>query len=439
MVPVNGFESAAMTKLHGVKGFHDILPPESDRFTELEGRLRRVLAAYNYDEIRPPIAERTELFARSLGETTDIVEKEMYSFEDRDGTWLTLRPEGTASVVRAAIEAGLAQPDRQTKLYYIGPMFRRERPQKGRSRQFHQVGAELIGRDDPYADAEVIALLADALAAAGVSGAEIVLNSLGDARCRPAYRDALAAYGRAHIDELCANCRQRLERNPLRLLDCKEEGCRRVMAAAPLITEFLCDDCRAHLATVERLLEGAGVAFTKNPRLVRGLDYYMRTAFEVLAPNLGAQNAVGGGGRYDGLVEALGGARVPGIGFALGVERMIMAATSEQRGAADVEVCVIPLTDAAAPAAIEFSRRLRATGARCELEVPGRSVKSAMRRADKLGARWVVLLGDDELAAGRATLRDMRRQTDHRLALELDAPGGALATAIRDLGEHVDA
>ena len=203
-----------MKTFNGVKGFHDVVPPQSERFTEIEGRLRAVLAAYNYGEIRTPVAERTELFARSLGETTDIVEKEMYTFYDRDVTSLTLRPEGTAAVVRAAIEAGLAQRDQVAKLYYLGPMVRRERPQRGRSRQFHQIGAELIGRDDPLADAEVVMLLADCLAAGGLQGADLVLNSLGDAICRPAYREALAAYGRAHVAELCPNCRQRLERNP---------------------------------------------------------------------------------------------------------------------------------------------------------------------------------------------------------------------------------
>ncbi len=247
-------------------------------------------------------------------------------------------------MVRAAVEAGLAQRDQVAKLFYAGPMFRRERPQKGRSRQFHQVGAELIGRDDPLADAEIVALLADCLAAAGVSGAEIMLNSLGDVTCRPAYRAALAAYGHAHVGELCANCRQRLERNPLRLLDCKEEGCRRVMAHAPLVTDHLCEPCRAHFGEVERVLTAADVPYVKNPRLVRGLDYYVRTAFEASAPNLGAQNAVGGGGRYDGLVEALGGPPLAGVGFALGLERVIMAAGEEALDRRP-DVCVIPLSD----------------------------------------------------------------------------------------------
>jgi histidyl-tRNA synthetase len=393
-----------------------------------------VLEAYGYDEVRTPIAERTDLFARSLGETTDIVEKEMYTFDDRDGSSLTLRPEGTASVVRAAVNAGVAQREQVAKLYYLGPMFRRERPQRGRSRQFHQIGAELIGRDDALADAELVTLLADCLAAAGATGTELVLNSLGDAACRPAYRAALTAYGETHRDRLCANCRQRLERNPLRLLDCKEEGCRRIMADAPLPAAYLCADCRAHFAEVERLLGAAEIAFTVNPRLVRGLDYYVRTAFEVTAPNLGAQNAVAGGGRYDGLVAALGGPPLGGIGFAIGLERLLMAAGAPPLDRRP-EIDVIPLGDAAAAVALRMARRLRLAGARAELEAPGRSVRSAMRRADKLGAHFAVLIGDDELRAGRATVRDMRRQVDHRLALALDADGAALAATIASLAE----
>ncbi len=421
-----------MKSLGGVKGFHDIVPPESERFTALEQRLRDVLRAYNYDEIRVPIAERTELFARSLGETTDIVEKEMYTFADRDGTSLTLRPEGTASVVRAAIDGGLAQRERVAKLYYMGPMFRRERPQRGRSRQFHQVGAELIGRDDPTADAETVALFADCLTAAGVPAARIVLNSLGDAVCRPAYRAVLTAFAEAHLAELCNNCRQRLARNPFRLLDCKEEGCRRVMADAPRVSEHLCPECRAHFAEVKRLLEAAGVVFREDASLVRGLDYYVRTAFEAVASNLGAQNAVGGGGRYDGLVEALGGPPLAGIGFALGIERLLLAGDT---AAADLrpEVCVIPLSEAASVPAFQLARRLRVDGTRCELEATGRSVKSAMKRADKLGARFAVLVGEDELRDGRATVRDMRMQRDHRCVLAIGASGTDLRAALRAL------
>jgi histidyl-tRNA synthetase len=424
-----------MKTIHGVKGFHDVVPPQSERFTHIEGRLRAVLATYNYGEIRTPIAERTELFARSLGETTDIVAKEMYSFEDRDGTSLTLRPEGTVAVVRAALEAGIAQRDQVAKLYYLGPMFRRERPQKGRTRQFHQLGAEVIGRDDPLADAEVIMLLVDCLRAAGLDSAELILNSLGDETCRPAYRAALTAYGRAHIDQLCGDCRQRLERNPLRLLDCKEEGCRRVMADAPLMNAHLCEPCRTHFAEVERLLAAGDVAYRVEPRLVRGLDYYVRTAFEVVAGNLGAQNAVGGGGRYDGLVAELGGPPLPGIGFAIGLERLLMATDASMFTAPTPEVDVIPLSAEAMPVAVRLARRLRDLGMRCELEAAGRSVKSAMRRADKLAARFAVLIGEDELRAGRATVRDLRAQSDHRLALAVDESGPALAATLRALAD----
>ncbi len=422
-----------MERITGVKGFRDVLPPASERFTAVENRLREVLEAYNYAEVRTPIAERTELFARSIGETTDIVEKEMYTFDDRDGSSLTLRPEGTASVVRAAVEAGLAQRDQVIKLYYLGPMFRRERPQKGRYRQFHQVGAELIGRDDPLADAEMITLLMDCLEAAGATNVELVLNSLGDRACRPQYRSALAEYGRAQQKNLCPNCRQRIDRNPLRLLDCKEEACRRTMAGAPSIGDYLCAGCRSHFAEVERVLTASGVRFTVSARLVRGLDYYVRTAFEVLASSLGAQNAVGGGGRYDGLVAALGGPPVAGVGFAVGLERVIMAA-GDSTIDRHPEVCVIPLGEGASLPAFELARSLRRAGTRCELEAGGRSIKSAMRRADKLGARYAVILGEEELRAGRATLRDMRRQADHRLALRLGGGGPALAEAIRELG-----
>ncbi|MCC6765459.1 MAG: histidine--tRNA ligase [Deltaproteobacteria bacterium] len=423
-----------MKTIPGVKGFHDVVPPQSERFTEIEGRLRAVLATYNYGEIRTPIAERTDLFARSLGETTDIVEKEMYTFDDRDGTSLTLRPEGTAAVVRAALEAGLAQRDQVAKLWYLGPMFRRERPQKGRLRQFHQVGAEVIGRDDALADAEIVMLLMDCLRAVGLASASLILNSLGDATCRPTYRAALTEYGRAHIDALCPNCRQRLERNPLRLLDCKEEGCRRVMTHAPLVRDHLCDPCRDHFAEVERLLIAADLPFRVEPRLVRGLDYYVRTAFEVVSENLGAQNAVGGGGRYDGLVAELGGPPLPGVGFAIGLERVLLAAEAAGFRSPAPEVDVIPLSADATPTAVRLTRRLRDLGMRCELEAAGRSVKSAMRRADKLAARFAVLIGADELRAGRATVRDMRRQADHRLALAVEDDGPALAETLRALG-----
>src|SRR5437867_3535369 len=279
--------------LAAVKGFRDVLPDESRRWRALEEAAERVFTCYGFGEIRLPVVERTELFARSLGETTDIVEKEMYSFADRDETGLTLRPEATAGVVRAYLESGLAQSDPSARLYYRGPMFRRERPQRGRYRQFYQIGAEVLGRDDPLADAELLVMLDRYLAGVGARATRLELNSVGDRVCRPVYRERLREFGRAHLAGLCPDCHRRLERNPLRMLDCKVEACQEIMARAPVVADSLCEGCRAHLAEVRALLEQERVAYAMNPRLVRGLDYYCRTAFEVVAEGLGAQNAVG--------------------------------------------------------------------------------------------------------------------------------------------------
>src|SRR5437867_4031837 len=329
--------------LAAVKGFRDVLPDESRRWRALEEAAERVFTCYGFGEIRLPVVERTELFARSLGETTDIVEKEMYSFADRDETGLTLRPEATAGVVRAYLESGLAQSDPSARLYYRGPMFRRERPQRGRYRQFYQIGAEVLGRDDPLADAELLVMLDRYLAAVGARAARLELNSVGDRVCRPVYRERLREFGRAHLAGLCPDCHRRVERNPLRMLDCKVESCREIMTRAPVAADSLCDGCRAHLAQVRALLEQERVAYVMNPRLVRGLDYYCRTAFEVVASGLGAQNAVGGGGRYDGLVAALGVPDVPGVGFALGLERLAMAAPAVEGGAPGPAAVILPL------------------------------------------------------------------------------------------------
>ncbi|MGH7786069.1 MAG: histidine--tRNA ligase, partial [Candidatus Binatia bacterium] len=322
-------------KIPSVKGFHDVLPGESARWAGLEAQARAVFAQYNFHEIRLPIVERAELFRRSVGATSDIVEKEMYAFEDRDGTPLTLRPEGTASVVRAYVEHALHASEPVSKLFYFGPMFRRERPQKGRLRQFSQIGAELLGRDDPAADAEILLLLHDLLADFGIAGAEVQINTLGCHTCRPAYREALVAWGRAHLDALCDECRRRLETNPLRLLDCKSPGCLALRETAPRMVDHACADCREHFARVRALLAGQGVEPRLAPYMVRGLDYYCRTAFEIVAPGLGAQNAIGGGGRYDGLVKDLGGPEVAGVGFALGVERLAIVLANATAAAAE--------------------------------------------------------------------------------------------------------
>lgn len=356
--------------------------------------------------------ERVELFSRTVGQTSDIVEKEMYAFSDRDDTVVALRPEGTASVVRAYIEAGLPRSMPIARLFYVGPMFRRERPQKGRFRQFTQIGAELLGREDPEADAETLSLVADICSAAGAANARIDVNSLGDSACRPAYREALSAFGRARQSELCEECRTRLERNPLRLLDCKNQGCREALADAPTMLEHLCSACQRHHQRVLDLVALAGVELTTNPRMVRGLDYYCRTAFEVVGFGLGAQDAIGGGGRYDGLVAALGGPDVAGIGFAFGLERLDMASGGREANPPAPEFCILPIGEAAAGPAATLARTLRAARHVVDLGHSGRKLKNQLARAEKAGARYAIILGDAELAAGRATVRDMLERTE---------------------------
>ena len=319
-------------KITSIKGFADILPEEVGAWQRVEAAARRIFDAYHFAEIRIPIVEKTDLFSRSIGETTDIVEKEMYTFEDRDSrsneatdaTKLTLRPEGTAGVVRAYVEAEMYKVEPVRKLYYMGPMFRRERPQKGRMRQFHQIGAEALGRSDPFIDAEILLLLNDFFGAVGLTELTLQINSLGDSECRPQYREKLLAFLKAREESLCANCRRRIDRNPLRALDCKEPGCIAATQDAPSILDSLCVNCREHFATVQRLLRETNVEYTLNPRMVRGLDYYCRTTFEWTTTQLGSQSAVAAGGRYDGLVEQLGGPAIPGVGFAMGVERLTM-------------------------------------------------------------------------------------------------------------------
>ena len=416
-------------KIPSVKGFHDVLPGESAAWTALEERARSVFAQYNFHQIRVPILERAELFQRSVGETTDIVEKEMYVFADRDGSALALRPEGTASVVRAYVEHALHAREPVAKLYYFGPMFRRERPQKGRLRQFSQIGAELLGRDDAAADAEILLLLYDLLADLGVAGAEVQINTLGDSVCRPAYRAAVTEWGRAHLDELCDDCKRRLEHNPLRLLDCKHPGCAAIRHTAPRMLDQCCSACRAHFDRVLELLAAEGIEPRLQPYMVRGLDYYCRTAFEVVAPGLGAQNALGGGGRYDGLVRDLGGPDVPGIGFALGVERLAIV-LGEAGAEAAPEFIVAPLGAAAEPIATALAHRLRRGGARVDVEPAGRSLKSQMRHAAKLGARYVIILGEDELASGTVTVRDMEAKRDRPHIASVGATAAELRAAL---------
>jgi len=422
--------------ISAVKGFRDALGPTACLADRIEGAIVGMLQTYGFSEIRLPILERTELFARAIGETTDIVEKEMYTFEDRDGTRITLRPEGTASVVRAFVEHHLDQKDPITRLYYSGAMFRHERPQKGRHRQFYQVGAELFGREDPLADAEVLACARDLLDAVGLPEARILVNSLGDAECRPAYRERLRGWAEERRERLCKNCARRLDKNPLRLLDCKDAACREATADAPLLKDHLCAPCEEHFGRVCALLDGLGVGYVLEPRLVRGLDYYVRTTFEIIAEGLGSQAAVGAGGRYDGLVAQLGGPKISGIGFAFGVDRLALALEAAQPGAEEKagdilrpEVFIASLGVDSEGAALALARKLRRLGQRVELD-GGRSLKSLMRRADRLGAGRVVILGEEEIAAGRATLRHMIEKRDEKLAVDFDLDGEALLRAV---------
>jgi histidyl-tRNA synthetase len=412
-------------KITAIKGFSDILPGEVETWQLLERTAREIFAAYNFAEIRIPMLEKTELFSRSLGETTDIVEKEMYTFADHDskGSMLTLRPEGTAGVVRAYVERELFKTEPVRKLYYIGPMFRRERPQKGRSRQFHQIGAEALGRGDPLIDAEILLLLRDFFSAAGLVNVSLQLNSLGCAECRPRYREQLLSFLRSRQEALCANCRRRMERNPLRVLDCKEPRCIEETRAAPSILESLCAACSEHFAAVQRFLDQGHLSYVLNPRMVRGLDYYCRTTFEWTSDQLGAQNTVAAGGRYDGLVEELGGPAIAGVGFAMGVERLtLLLRPAESAGPAGPALFVAWVGDAARDWAFPLVQRLRQNGIAVEMEGDKRSLKSQMRRADKLRAASVMIVGEDELQKGKAVLRDMGTKRQEELALaEIEA------------------
>ncbi len=405
-------------KICGVKGMNDILPGQVGRWQEMERVAREVFALYGYREVRTPVVEEYALFARGVGEMTDIVNKEMYVFEDKGEDMLALRPEGTAGTVRAFIEHGCHVEGPQ-KWYYLGPMFRRERPQKGRYRQFHQIGCEAFGISEPGIDAEQIAMLADLFARLGVR-AELKLNSVGDAACRPAYLADLRAYLRAHEAELCADCRERIERNPLRVLDCKVESCQPVLRGAPHLVDRLCEGCRVHLDAVRSGLDALGVPYRIDPRLVRGLDYYVRTAYEFTSDALGAQSAIAGGGRYDGLVETLGGPSTPGIGFALGQERLAMVLEAVGRAPPESrpEVFLVAADEAGAREALVRAAALRRAGIACDLDPRGGRLKAQFKQAERSGARYAVVLGGNEVASGQAKLKDLGSRAETPVALD---------------------
>ena len=391
------------------KGTKDVLPADSRKWQYVEETAREVAALYGLKEIRTPVFEHTELFLRGVGDTTDIVTKEMYTFRDKGDRSITLKPEGTAGVARAYIENGLSGGAQPVKMYYIIPAFRYERPQAGRLREFHQFGVEVFGAKGADADAEVIALADSLLKRLGLN-VKLHINSIGCPACRATYNKALKEYFAPHLGELCADCRTRYEKNPLRLLDCKEEGCRKINLGAPVILDYLCPECRAHFEALKEYLGLAGIDYEIDPRIVRGLDYYTRTVFEFVSDDIGAQGTVCGGGRYDGLIEEIGGAPTPAVGFAAGIERLLLV--MEATGAPIPEakgpkVYLAGLDDGCRKKAFALAQELRAAGISAETDHMGRSVKAQFKYADKLGAEYVAVIGGNELAAGVMNVKRM--------------------------------
>jgi histidyl-tRNA synthetase len=406
-----------VNRLAAPRGTHDVLPPRSADWNRLEAHAREIAERFGYGEIRTPTFESTELFVRGVGETTDIVEKEMYTFVDKGDRSMTLRPEWTAPVVRAALEHSLLAQGAQ-RLYYIGSIFRYERPQAGRYREAHQFGIECFGFAGPEADVEVIGVAVNLIGRYGLGGVTVRLNSVGDDVCRPRYRDALLAHFRPYEAELSEDSRRRLERNPLRILDSKSAADAPFIASAPTLQDVLCDDCRAHFASVCAYLDALGIAYEVDPRLVRGLDYYTRTVFEITSTALGAQSTVCGGGRYDGLVASLGGPPTPAVGFGLGLERFLMMVDAAGGGAAPPRrgIQAIALGAAARARLVPIVGALRAT-LPVFVDYADRKLAAHFKTADRNGARWALILGDDELSTGEIVLRDLAARTDRRLPL----------------------
>ena len=404
-------------EIKAIRGFNDILPDEIGKWQFVEKTAREVFEGFGFSEIRIPVVERTELFSRGIGEATDIVEKEMYTFTDRSGNSLTLRPEATASMARAYLEHQLYSFDPVAKLYCIGPMFRYERPQKGRYRQFYQIDAEVFGVENPMVDAEVILMLIHFLGRVGLEKLELQINSLGCRVCRPRYREELKKFLTSKSFQLCEDCQRRLHSNPLRIFDCKVETCQEAIADAPRVIDFICAECQEHFDRVKEYLDMAGLTFVLNPRMVRGLDYYTRTAFEVVSYQLGSQNAVTGGGRYDNLFQEIGGLDVPGIGFAIGMERLVSLLPKEREFVQYPQLFIAALGEESYKEAYKLINQLHFGGIRSELDYEGKSLKSQMRKADKLKARYVLILGEEELKRGKAVLRNMESKSQEEIPI----------------------
>ncbi|RKH61402.1 histidine--tRNA ligase [Corallococcus interemptor] len=396
-------------KINGVKGMNDLLPGEIEVWQFVESTARTLFGRFGYGEVRTPMVEDTALFVRSVGEETDIVGKEMYTFEDKGGRSLSLRPEGTAPAARAYIEHSVNNQEPVSRWFYTGPMFRYERMQTGRYRQFYQIGAEAYGAKEPAQDAELMDMVVQFLEALGLQEVTLNINSLGDENCRPAYHAKLVDYLKSHREELCGDCQQRLERNPLRVLDCKNEKCQAVAAAGPNVLEFLCEPCRTHFTDLQRKLGALGVRYVVNHRLVRGLDYYTRTVFEFIAahPALRTASTVGGGGRYDKMMKGLGGPDVPAVGFAMGLDRLVLLLKESGKTFIQRPDLFIAVDETSHDEGLKLASRLRREGLKVDFDTRGGSLKSQMKRADKSGARFTLVLGEQERTSGQAKLKPM--------------------------------
>lgn len=394
-----------------VKGTNDLLPADSYKYQFVESKMLETAALYGFREIRVPVFEHTEVFNRNIGDTTDVVQKEMYTFDDKGGRSITLRPELTAGVVRSAIEHGLVNGALPVKVCYIGGCYRYEKPQAGRLREFHQFGVECFGASSPAADAEVIALARQVLTSVGIKQISLQINSIGCSECRKEYHKALKEYFATKTDELCGTCLERLERNPMRILDCKSPVCSGIAADAPKVIDFLCDDCREHFEGVKRHLTAAGIEYTVNPNIVRGLDYYSKTVFEFVSGDIGAQSTVCGGGRYDGLVSKMGGPQTAALGFGMGIERLMLALENTDAPFPESKKCdiyIAPMGEAAAVKATALCSLLRADGFEAQCDICGRGLKAQMKYADKIGAAYSVVLGDNELQTGVCNIKNMQ-------------------------------
>ena len=414
-----------------IKGTNDILPEESNKWQFVEGKMLETALQFGFKEIRVPVFEHTEVFLRSVGDTTDVVQKEMYTFDDKGGRSITLRPELTAGVIRSAIEKGLVNGALPQKLCYIGGCYRYEKPQAGRLREFHQFGVECVGAAAPNADAEVISLAKSVLDNIGIKNISLEINSIGCPECRKEYHKALKEYFSANAENLCDTCKDRLDRNPMRILDCKSPVCKKIAENAPVVIDFLCDDCRDHFEKVKANLEAMQIEYTVNPKIVRGLDYYTRTVFEFVSGDIGAQSTVCGGGRYDGLIGQMGGPKTPSLGFAMGIERLMMVLSAQNAELPEAPTCdlfIATLGENAILKASALCRELRDEGYKVQTDICGRGLKAQMKYADKIGAKFTLVLGDNEVESGKATLKNMSNSAEKEIAL---------AEIVEELGEEL--